>query len=452
MVKLPLFYRLWEGGVFLLFLSLPTYLIRFKIGPLSSTIMEILVLWVIGVGAILFFQKGAVLARIREQVKENKLLFSGVFLFLLGTTISIFTAVDIQKALGEWRAFYVEPVLLFLVLASSPPIRGSWRGSILFPLILSGLATSILAIYQHFTGWLVPYAFWENRATYRVTAWYGFPNAVGLFLAPLIPLTIYLIKNTKYKHQNTSTKIQINLNYQTSNRQISTSSIEPLADKLEYWNLLFEDYLFLGACILFLLSVPFALLFAKGSGPIIGTLAGAGLLLLWNKKTRWPAIAIGLLSLSSILGLSGLSPIKQELLFQDRSAQLRLDMWKETKEFLRDHPIRGAGLASYEERIVPYRQDRRIEVFHHPHNLFLTIWVNTGLVGLVGFIFIVIWCLWQIRKNKTQEIKFFLSSLVVILVMGLVDSPYIKNDLAILFWLLPALLLMNRPIGLPPSP
>jgi len=41
---------------------------------------------------------------------------------------------------------------------------------------------------------MVPWEFWENRNTYRVTGWYGFPNAVGLFIAPLIPLSLYLLK------------------------------------------------------------------------------------------------------------------------------------------------------------------------------------------------------------------------------------------------------------------
>jgi len=34
--------------------------------------------------------------------------------------------------------------------------------------------------------------------------------------------------------------------------------------------------------------------------------------------------------------------------------------------------------------------------------------------------------------------------MIVVLTMGLVDSPYIKNDLAIFFWLLPALLIINQ--------
>ena len=140
--------------------------------------------------------------------------------------------------------------------------------------------------------------------------------------------------------------------------------------------------------------------------------------------------------------------IKQELLLQDRSGQLRLNMWAETIEFLSDHPLTGAGLASYQTLIYPYRIDKWIEVFHHPHNIFLTMWVNLGLLGLIGFVWILVWFyrvgLTVAIKNKNLGLEAFLiSAMTVFIITGLVDSPYIKNDMAILFWFLPALLFLE---------
>jgi len=406
---LSLTWRRFEWGLFVFFLALPTYLIRFQVGPLPSTVLEVMLLILVGVWFLKNKNHKKIPAQILSLSKEQKIFFIGIVLFLVGATISIFTAVDIKKALGEWRAFYIEPLLLFFVLHSfwksldQNKRKEHIEKFILFPLILSGLATSILAIYQHFTGWLVPHAFWANRNTYRVTAWYGFPNGVGLFLAPLIPVAIYFIRE----------------NWQR------TKKLTSLPNLLN---------------ILFLPCSLAAILFAKGSGALLGVAAGIGVLLLCYKKTRMITLALGILGLIAIALLPSEHALKQELLAKNYSGQLRRDIWSETIELLKDRPFVGAGIASYEERIIPYRQDHWIEVFHHPHNIFLTIWVNTGLIGLAGFLLALLWCIYRGIKHLERNTNFLLSSLAVILVMGLVDSPYIKNDIAILFWLFPFLI------------
>lgn len=390
----------FEYWIFALFLLLPTYLIRFHIGPLPSTVLELIVLLVVITGLWRFPSAKAL-------IQKNKLLATGIAFFLTAATISIFTSVDVRAAAGEWRAFYIEPILIFFVLSAylkSLAIekrKDTIQNYILLPLIISALTTSILCIYQHFTGWLVPYAFWANRETYRVTGWYGFPNAVGLFLAPIIPLALYLIDEQWKKNK----------------KIVLLASIT-------------------------ILTSFFAIIFAKGSGPLIGVGAGLAVLLLCYKKTRIPAIVLAILGVIGIIFLPSTNPIKQELFATNYSGQLRRNIWSETIQLLKDRPISGAGIASYEERIVPYRSDHWIEVFHHPHNIFLTIWVNTGLLGLIGFITILIWFFITAIKNNSQT-KFVLASICVILTMGLVDSPYIKNDLAILFWLLPTLLFIQ---------
>ena len=104
-------------------------------------------------------------------------------------------------------------------------------------------------------------------------------------------------------------------------------------------------------------------------------------------------------------------PIKQELLMQDRSGQIRINMWGETTELLRANPLTGAGLASYSKRIAPYHHpingNDNIEIFHHPHNIFLTMWVNLGILGLIGFVWMIVWFyrvgLTEIIKRKNKN-------------------------------------------------
>ncbi|MFZ2189414.1 MAG: O-antigen ligase family protein [Candidatus Magasanikiibacteriota bacterium] len=375
-------------------------------------------LWIIIVIWFVKFNKN-IIPKIKSLITDHWLLFIGVAFFILASTISIFISTDTRSALGEWKAFYIEPTLLFIILITNYQLlitkKENFVNNIIFALILSGFLTSLLAIYQHLTGWLVPYAFWQNQNTFRVTAWYGFPNAVGLFLAPLIPLILFLI--------------------------------------IHEWNKIKQkNWLLLICYLLFAICYLMAIIYSKGTGPLIGLISGIGLLLLFYKKTRWITVVVGIIGILSLFSLSSLSGLKNEVLLRDRSGQIRLSIWNETWQFLKDNPISGAGLASYSEKIKSYHttvNGEGIEIFHHPHNIFLTMWVNLGLLGLVSFtgilisLFLIPYSLFK-KHIKMPNIRFFLiASLTTIIITGLVDSPYIKNDLSVLFWLLPALLIIT---------
>ena len=397
-------------GLAVLFVLLPTYLIRFNIGPLPTTVLEVMIGIVVAVWLVKMWNAQRethnknYLSLITYHLSHNKLLFIGIILLLTGATISVATSLNLRAALGEWKAFYIEPVLIFLILITlkeklSPiayhlsriTYHVSTINLILYGLLLSGLLTSILAIYQHFTGFAVPYAFWENGNSYRVTAWYGFPNAVGLFLAPLLPFALYVV------HQ-TFTILR------TRDRRYVTGDNK---NRIVYRLSLIIPWLILILSLLFIPSSLIAIFYAKSTGALIGILAGIFVLLLLYKKTRIASVIILASGILTLTLLPATNPIKQELFFQDRSGQIRVAMYKETLQFLKDHPILGAGLASYTKRIEPYHttvNGEGIEIFHHPHNIFLTMWVNTGIVGLAGFVLIIIW-FYQTGLKCVEKLK-----------------------------------------------
>ena len=438
----------------LFFFALPSYLIRFDIGPLPTTLLEVMFGIIVVVWTVRY--REWIMEHGTWIIRRHKILFCAIALFLLAATISVFTSSNLRGALGEWKAFYFEPILLFLILITTlnqnsyietskdkktkrlkdyseqksfnlSIFQSSQIHLIILALTLSSLITSLLAIHQHFTGWMVPDAFWTNQNTFRVTAWYGFPNAVGLFLAPIVPLAIYLVSKRK-----------------SFNLSIFQSTIITTI-----------SFLYIPASLL-------VIIFAKSTGALVGLAAGLlFFLFFYNKKTRLIACLVSLVGIVSLISLPTNNQIKQELLFQDRSGQIRLGIWNETIDFLKDNPLWGAGLASYQEKIRPYHKPvngENIEIFHHPHNIFLTMWANLGLLGLVSFILIIIWFFKTALSRNTYHVTrnnstiYLSASMVVILVAGLVDSPYIKNDLAMLFWLLPATLISfhdrNNPDGL----
>jgi O-antigen ligase len=110
---------------------------------------------------------------------------------------------------------------------------------------------------------------------------------------------------------------------------------------------------------------------------------------------------------------------------------------------LQQHFLFGAGLAGFSQTIGPYWNPTHTDRFIYPHNIVLTFWSETGLLGLAAFAWIMFtgfaqsWRGWRARQSEWRplELGVFLA-LVAVVVHGLVDVPYFKNDLAFEFWVL----------------
>ncbi len=405
---------------------LPIYLVRYTFGPLPTTLLEILALIVI-IGSLISYRQ-TLTKELKQFTTKHYTLFIAIALVIFGASVGILMSVDMRAALGEWKAFYIEPILIFAALII--PLREAKnRNAIVTGLLVSSALTGILTLIQRLTGWSVPYAFWENGASYRVTGWWGFPNGVGTFQAPLALLWLYPL--TREWKNNTPV--------------IASLRNEGVAIFLQ------KRYITILYSLGFLLTLS-SVIFAKSTGGLVGITAGIGALMLYTKRTRKPAITLGIVSLL-LITLLPTNPIKTELLAQDRSGRIRQHIWGGAVELLSESPVLGVGLASFDERIEPYHglfEGRPIEIFHHPHNQVLTFWLSIGLVGMIGMVWTFVWALRvTIVRAKTgdhsaHETVFIFSLLLCIFVQGLVDSPYIKNDIAMMYWILLALLLSAK--------
>lgn len=71
-----------------------------------------------------------------------------------------------------------------------------------------------------------------------------------------------------------------------------------------------------------------------------------------------------------------------------------------------------------------------------PHNLYLATWLSSGLLGLVSFLTLIgALFFYQVKR----QLPFLAAALSAMLVHGLIDTTYWKNDLSILFFLIVAL-------------
>jgi O-antigen ligase len=168
----------------------------------------------------------------------------------------------------------------------------------------------------------------------------------------------------------------------------------------------------------------------------------------------------------------------EKMQLKDLSGEIRKQQWKETWTMMKEENmwVMGAGLANYQSAIKPYHQEgiffnhdnnpryrneivwggpeqkqkywQPVEIYMYPHNFFLNFWTELGLLGMimaiclvVKFIFITIQL---IKKSKTPGERAYLlgllGALLALVVHGVVDVPYFKNDLAVLWWVVFALL------------
>lgn len=386
---------------FFLFIAfLPAYLIRLQASGLPTTALELMFV-------ILFAAWMLKRERRLIDIKDWGWL---LLAWLAVATVSLFVSPVFRSAAGVWKAYFVEPILFFL-LASDLLRTQAERITAVKALAWSAAVIGATAILQHWTGWGVPPPFDghpippANEAEFRSTAFYGFPNAIGLFLAPLVPMfTALAAMHPPKRPENLRT----------------------------FW-------LFVSSTALSVAGI----LFAQSEGAIVGILAALGFLALAHGKTRLPTLIGG-----SILGIVLLAvpvtraTIVEKLTLSDWSGRVRTQMWGETWDMLKDHAVFGAGLAGYPIVFDHYHRARYIEIFQYPHELFLDFWTETGLAGVAVFMLLIWRYMASLREACRRDASLhawtlaLAAAMIALLVHGLVDVPYFKNDLSMLFWLL----------------
>jgi len=207
-----------------------------------------------------------------------------------------------------------------------------------------------------------------------------------------------------------------------------------------------------------------ALTFWLGRGQYrwLGLAVAAGLTLvvvLTGSRSGLIALALGTLIIALIrierlsirFGVSLLTVlvIAGVLFLLPRSAGIdneRLYIWREAWSYYRLHPVWGIGPGAFQSYFQQYGS-RDPAIYRavlpyalHPHNLYLTLLLSGGPLALASFGWIVV----ELGRRATRVIRgdrylrALLAGGLVILIQGLFDTTYFKNDLALIFWLLAA--------------
>lgn len=423
-------------AVFFIILLLPSYLIRFNILGIPVTFLEIIIL----LSFIIWFTKTTKL-KIGNWLKKRKERQSYPFaweivLILLSAFIACWVSGFSLSSLGILKAYFFEPIILYILILNVLP-HASGRKKIILALTLSALTTSLLAIYQQITGVFIFNEFWANPETRRVVSWFGYPNAIGLFLAPVIMILSGRLTSI-----------------------LKTKNKSHLTEK-----------------ILIIITITLSILaiyFAKSEGALVALLAAGAVFIFFTGKLGKIITATSLaIGLTLILLTPSLKTMAlNKLTLQDLSGEIRKQQWRETMMTLKGNNfIFGNGLANYQVSVSPFHQEgiffnrdkmdnfhsilygsaelrakywQPVEIYMYPHNIILNFWSELGLIGLIAFLIIITKFLIKsfiiFIKNKNLLALGLFTSMLVIIIHGLVDVPYFKNDLSALFFIILALL------------
>jgi O-antigen ligase len=488
--------RLDYAVMFLIF-ALPSYQIRFSLFGLPSNLLEAMVLiafavWLVKKTELLnyLFKPSRI-----ERFKNNKIAripypFGWeIILLLVISFIAVVVAGFSDSALGIWKAYFFEPVLAFILVLNvfknnangMRMMRINGLEKIIWPLALSTFILSAFAIYQKITGQFIFNPTWAEIGSRRATSLFSYPNALGLYLGPIVLLLVgwitSVIASFALAKRGNLKKLE--------EKETDTRLLRRFTPRNDIIKIIF-------LVIIIILSLT-AIYFAKSEGALIGIIGALFLFgLLAGKRIRWVTIILAII-LSA--GIFTYQPTRdyaiKKITLQDLSGEIRKQQWQETWQMLADgRIISGSGLASYQTAIEPYHQEgiffnsdndpefhrhvvwneeykkahwQPVEIYLYPHNILLNFWAELGLAGMLLFIWIIGKYFWisisnfqfpiskQIQNSKFKIQNYtdigLIGAMIVIVIHGIVDVPYFKNDLAIIFWLLVAMTsLMNTNI------
>jgi len=431
-----------DWATLLLIAALPTYLIRFNILNLPLTLLEVMILIAFGVWFFKFFTP-EIKNILHNQEKRLSYPYSREIILLI---ILSFIATGVSGfntgALGIWKAYFFEPILFFILVFNVFKDKKEFT-KIFWALAISAAIISAFAIFQKITGLFIANPTWAAAESRRAVSFFGYPNAVGLYLAPLIMVFIGWLFSLS-------------------------------------WTNILDQALKKSTITLIIASSLLAIYSARSEGALIGI--AAALLVFGFCSGKKQKIVTLLLLAAVIGGVFWFAPsrdfVSTKLALNDLSGQIRRQQWKETAKMLQAGKIiSGAGLDNYQAAVKPYHQEgiffnndnlanfdavvwasstlrtkywQPVEIYLYPHNIFLNFWSELGLLGLLLFIWLIARYLFtsiklniSLERNNRPEKYLVLglaTAMITIVIHGLVDVPYFKNDLAVMFWLFFALL------------
>jgi len=398
--------------------------------PWSNTYAQILILFLLAVWLLSMTIKG-------EFIFRRTALDIPIFLFLLALILSLFKSVNKNVSFNQLYQFFSYPVLYFLIVnglgekltrrqgtalifALGLTVTLSvtvWLGRMGIPLFLALFPTLAVVVVGLLFRRSLSRDTGEDIDTYSLVLY------LMLFVAILVSL--YGIYQRYWGLEQTRRMIQIH-----NTGQFSANFLSRLDT-----NKVFSTFVFppaLAGYLILLLPLALALFISLRSGwrklfpGLTLILGGLGLFFTYSKG-GWVSFLLSLallafiilgrkhrflffISFFIVIGLflvlvfSGVLP---SVKFQGfvNSLHVRIDYWKAGLGMLRDYLPFGSGLGTFGSLYAKYQLAGAGET-QMAHNNYLQIWIETGILGIISFLWLWVAFLragWGIIKNKLKE-------------------------------------------------
>lgn len=376
---------------FLLTFLIPFYLIRFRLGA-PTTILELsaIILFI----SVLFLKSKKIILALKST---NRLVLIGTLLIIIGGVIGVLISPDKTVALGELKGFIIIPIIAGVTILALGPKNEKF---VKMGLYLSSVLISIEAIIE----WLFNIKTYDGRVLgiYRIDA-NASPNYLALFVTPIAVMLLHDLFNMKN-----------NNNY----RILRLSAFIAMAVAI----CMTKSRAAIAVLIVFLLYELYCYLSDRFNKNLINSLS--------------LIIMIVTILISAKVALPNLSANDQDGRVSS-SNNIRYEIWSvTTKEIIPQNWLLGVGLGNFQNTFKSTTL-HRVNFDEYisplavtPHDVFLSTWVDLGLIGLIGFLLVLSGTI-----NSKRQNKLWLIALISILLLGLFDTTVYKNDLGFFFWI-----------------
>lgn len=386
-------------------LAAPTYIIKISLFGLPANLLMLwlVIVWLVFALTLTYKKQWS---NFFENIKSIDLwLKVSIGLFLVAGTLSLFVGGISLAKLGQYLVLVIQPISLFLIVrftvAQDESARDLFKKTLYFFLALSG----IYAMIQYFTLAGLPMDWWGNaNEPKRAVSFFIHPNFYSLFITPLLA---YLLPDLLSKLP-----------------ERATPTLQVTSYKLQFcsWSL-----------------GVLGLLFSLSRGGWLGLLAALGVFVIIkaNKKLLQGALIAGAVMVMVVAAVPNLRYRVLLPFYGEKSSVARFSLWHTGWLMIEDGPVLGKGLTGFASNWDQYNTDPGLEHYNFPHNIILNFWVDTGILGVISIVTLFIYGIFYGVKNKRNNYQCGLVlMLVAIVVHGLIDIPYLKNDLALIFWML----------------
>lgn len=365
--------------------ALPLYTVRWHYGPLPTTLLETLII----VTALSY-----VTARFRQGARRPVATYLDIpiVVLLIVAAVSVLVAADHRAALGLFRAYFLEPVAIFYI-AVDVLRRPVHMQRLLVAFAAGSSAFALLNLWVFYDALIVNSVYVGNAPN----ALYGDANYVAIYMEPPFAMAAALV---------------------LLGREVRWKAI--------------------GVVWLVLTGAALVTSFSKGAFMALAVLV----LVVVVTVPRWRWV-VGVAFAGALVVATQVPLLMARLATVASSLDGRQQLFAQTLELARTHPIFGVGLGGYTMLF------RGVTPEIYPHDVWLTFWVETGIAGAITFGVILFALLWRGWRAWPSTVGFervvlwgALGGLVLWLVHGFVDSPYWKNDFSVEFWILAAIIVV----------